>query len=284
MSLLLAALLSVQPTPAPPVEAEVPEAMPEAAPTPETTVAPKPGVGPGVAATPTPVAAPVAEPAPDTALGPGVASTPAPVVAPEPAPAVSMTYAPMQRPARDGRGLLIAGGVLTGLAAGYRIGVEAFWGTRDELPPDGAFGRWSVPTIVLTTNLGNLPLLVPGAAMLIAGSHRRGVAEGWADYEGKRVREWSRLHKAGIGLLAGGLTLWGFGRALFLSWIDLCPTNACVYGMLETTFWAGGGMAIAGGMLTAYARGYKRGARVVNIAVLPNVTPTMSGLSLTGRF
>jgi hypothetical protein len=198
--------------------------------------------------------------------------------------------APQERPAprapeRTGQGMLIAGGVLLTVGAMTRLGVEAFWWTRTELPPGDRFGRWSVPNIEVIANLGNLLFVAPGLGLLLAGEHRYGRWEAVRHRaDGSRRKDIPRLRRTGFGLLGAGLAVLVLGRALFLPWTHTCTTNACAYGLLETTYWTGAGMTVAGAAMATYARGYDRTWSKGQLKVAPLAGPGIAGLVLGGKF
>jgi hypothetical protein len=221
-------------------------------------------------------AEPISEPVAADAADPQPAEAPATTAAP--APEVRMPVAaPPARAARTGRGMLIAGGVLTGLGVLGRIGLEVFWSTAAKIVPDDPFPRWSVPNLVFLTNWNNIMFFGPGLGLLTAGAYRRGGHEARSG----RLRDARKMRAVGIGLLAGGLGLWALSRALFLPISDNC-SNRCAYTTLETTFWIGAGATFAGAAHLAYATGYQRGKPTVRVA--PGLGPGYAGLALAGRF
>ncbi|WAS90228.1 hypothetical protein [Nannocystis punicea] len=239
-------------------------AAPEAAASDE----PEPATPAAVDGTPADAATP-ATPADATATG---AMTPAAPV-PEASPG---------RKAKTGRGLLIAGGVLTGLGVVGRIALEAYWSTAAQIVPTDPFARWSTANLVFVTNWNNLMFFGPGLGLLTAGAYRRGAHEASLG----KVRDAQRMRRVGIGLLGGGLGLWVLSRALFLPIAEACPSNRCAYTTLETTFWIGAGAIFAGAAHLAYGTGYLRaGARArVRVQVAPSFGPGFGGLALAGRF
>ncbi|WP_422882930.1 hypothetical protein [Nannocystis pusilla] len=223
------------------------------------------------------------EPASPTAVdGTEAASAPAPTPA-DPVATGAVVPAPTTAPARPtraktGRGLLIAGGVLTGLGVVGRIGLEVFWSTAAQIVPTDPFARWSTANLVFVTNWNNLMFFGPGLGLLTAGAYRRGGHEAGLG----KVRDARRMRLVGIGLLSGGLGLWALSRALFLPIADACPSNRCAYTTLETTFWIGAGAIFAGAAHLAYGTGYSRAAAKVQVA--PSLGPGYAGLGLAGRF
>lgn len=203
------------------------------------------------------------------AEGPSAASASAAieVKAPQAAP---------QGRARTGRGMLIAGGVLTGLGVVGRIGLEVFWSTAARIVPTDPFARWSTANVVFLTNWNNLMFFGPGLGLLTAGAYRRGAHEARIG----EIRDTRRMRKVGIGMLSGGLGLWALSRALFLPIADACGSNRCAYTTLETTFWIGAGAIFAGAAHLAYATGYSR----ARVSVAPSFAPGLVGLGLSGRF
>lgn len=196
--------------------------------------------------------------------------------APEQSPA-RMVAGPSGRKERTGRGMLIAGGVLTGLGAVGRIALEAYWSTAAQIVPTDPFPRWSVANLVFVTNWNNVMFFGPGLGLLTAGAYRRGGHEARLG----ELRDARRMRRVGIGLLAGGLGLWALSRALFLPISDAC-SNRCAYTTLETTFWIGAGATFAGAAHLAYATGYTRARATVRAA--PALGPGLVGLALSGRF
>ncbi|MDC0675029.1 hypothetical protein [Nannocystis radixulma] len=187
------------------------------------------------------------------------------------------TTSPTAR-AKTGRGMLIAGGVLTGLGVVGRIGLEVFWSTAAQIVPTDPFGRWSTANLAFVTNWNNLMFFGPGLGLLTAGAYRRGGHEARLG----KVRDAKRMRLVGIGLLSGGLGLWALSRALFLPIADACPSNRCAYTTLETTFWIGTGAIFAGAAHLAYGTGYSKAAAKVSVA--PSLGPGFAGLGLAGRF
>lgn len=198
--------------------------------------------------------------------------------------------APIERhapraPERSGQGMLIAGGVLLTVGALYRLGVESFWWTRTELPPDDRFGRWSVPNVEVITNLGNLLLVAPGVGLLLAGEHRYGRWEAARHRaHGVRRQDIPRLRRTGLGLLGAGLAVIVLGRTLFLPWTHACTSNACAYSLLETTYWTGAGMTLAGAAMATYARSYDQTWSKGQVRLAPLAGPGLAGLVVGGRF
>lgn len=188
-------------------------------------------------------------------------------------------------PERSGQGMLIAGGVLLTVGALYRIGNEAFWGTRVELPPGDRFGRWSVRNIEVNTNLGNLLFVAPGFGLLLAGEHRYGRFEAAKHRAaGTRRHDIPRMRRAGFGLVGAGLAVLVLGRAVFLPWTRACTTNVCAYTLLETTYWAGAGMTVAGAALATYARSYERTWPLGQLRVAPMAGRGLAGIVVGGQF
>lgn len=208
------------------------------------------------------------------------AEGPSEPAAASPAPSVTASDGtaakPGQRP-RTGRGMLIAGGVLTGLGVVGRIGLEVFWGTAAQIVPTDPFPRWSVANIVFLTNWNNVMFFGPGLGLLTAGAYRRGKHQ--AELGGARNGE--RMRRVGIGMLAGGLGLWALSRALFLPISGAC-SNRCAYATLETTFWISAGAIFAGAAHLAYGTGYARNRAALRVA--PGIGPGFAGVSLAGRF
>jgi len=204
-------------------------------------------------------------------------------VASEPAPAPVVmsragppSAAPGRRP-RSGRGMLIAGGVLSGLGVVGRIGLEAFWSSAARIIPTDPFPRWSVPNVVFLTNWNNIMFFGPGLGLLSAGAYRRGrhdAAQG-------KVVDARRMRALGLGLLGGGLGLWALSRALFLPISDRC-SNRCAYTTLEATFWISAGATFAGATHLAYGSGHGRGRAPLRVA--PSFAPGFAGLAVAGRF
>jgi len=226
------------------------------------------------------LASPVAAPA-------DLGDTGAGAVAPTPATTANVASADgaIARPpaspttrAKTGRGLLIAGGVLTGLGVVGRIGLEVFWSTAAQIVPTDPFARWSTGNLVFVTNWNNLMFFGPGLGLLTAGAYRRGGHEAGLG----KPRDARRMRLVGIGLLSRGLGLWALSRALFLPIADACPSNRCAYTTLETTFWIGTGAIFAGAAHLAYGTGYSRAAAKVSVA--PSLGPGFAGLGLAGRF
>lgn len=228
------------------------------------------------------------DPAPAAADTPGAAETSAtpPADAPSPdstTPDTSATLRSIPAPPgarKTGRGLLIAGGVLTGFGVLGRIALEVYWSTAAQIVPGDPFGRWSVANVALVTNMNNVLFFGTGLGLLTAGARRRGDADAWSG----RWRDHRRMRLVGIGLLGGGLGLLALSRALFIPIADACPTNVCAYTTLETTFWIGAGATFAGAAHLAYAVGQQRSGSNVRVRVTPNLAPTFAGLALAGRF
>jgi hypothetical protein len=188
-------------------------------------------------------------------------------------------------PERSGKGMLIAGGVMLTLGGFYRLGVESFWWTRTELPPGDRFGRWSVPNVALITNLGNVLLVAPGVGLLLAGEHRYGRWEAVRHRaDGARRLDIPRLRRTGLGLLGAGLAVLVLGRSLFLPFTRVCTTNTCAYSLLESTYWAGAGMTMAGAAMMTYARGYDQTWSKGQVRVAPLASPGFAGLVVGGKF
>ncbi len=235
-----------------------------------------------LAATQPPDGEPAAtEPVATDAAAEPAAPEPPPTAAPEPPPAAP-TAAPTiaRKPsAKTGRGMLIAGGVLTGLGVVGRIALEVYWSTAAQIVPDDPFQRWSLKNLAFVTNWNNLMFFGPGLGLLTAGAYRRGRHEA----ERGEPRDARRLRLVGAGMLGGGLGLLALTRALFIPISSACPTNVCAYTTLETTFWIGAGATFAGAAHLALAAGHRRGA-TARVRVTPALTPTFAGLALAGRF
>lgn len=232
-----------------------------------------------------PATAPASEPSADLAeaeSAPPAADEPAPLPAAappaEPAPAPARKPAGPKRPA--GRGLTIAGGVLTGLGVAGRLGIDVFLATVADLRPSEPYGTWSVGAFFMATSFSNVPTLT-GIGLLGAGAYRRG------HWDGQRGRTPSRARaRLGWGLLGGGLGLWGLSRALFFPWVNVCQTNGCAYGYLETTYYASAGLAIAGLTMVTREAGLRRAddeREAGYIRITPLFGPSQ-GLALSGRF
>lgn len=214
-------------------------------------------------ASPDAPAQPAAQPAPfGPAHPPPLASAPPP-------------SAPTKR--KTGRGLLIAGSVLTGVGALGRVGLEVFWTTTAGLKPGEPFGRWSLANIAFLTNWNSVMFFGPGLGLLTAGAHRRGRD----DAARGRPLDLTRRHKLGVGLLSGGLGLFVLSRALLLPLSRACDTNACFYGAMESTFWVSAGATFVGATQLAYTRGARRGA---NISLVPSLGRGFAGLAAAGAF
>lgn len=194
--------------------------------------------------------------------------------APAPAPAPAPTTA-----VRTGRGMLIAGGVLTGLGVVGRIALEVYWSTAAQIVPGDPFQRWSLKNLAFVTNWNNLMFFGPGLGLMTAGAYRRGRHEALT---GKR-HDAARMRVVGLGMLGGGLGLLALTRALFIPISSACPTNVCAYTTLETTFWIGAGATFAGAAHLAMAAGQRRGA-AARLRVTPAFTPSFAGVALAGRF
>lgn len=177
---------------------------------------------------------------------------------------------------KTGRGMLIAGGVLTGVGVLGRIGLEVFWSTAAQLHPRAPFGMWSVPNVAFLTNWNSAMFLGPGLGLLAGGAYRRGRYEAGLG----RPRDARRMRLVGAALLGGGLGLWALTRALMLPIARACPSNACFYTTLETTFWISAGATFAGVGHLAYAQGYLRG----RIQAAPALGPGFTGLAVRGSF
>lgn len=184
-------------------------------------------------------------------------------------------------PARSGRGLLAAGGVLLGLGAVGRLAIEGFWAGPARLEPGEPFGQWSLPSIALFTSFSNV-LVVPGLVLTGFGARRHGtwrLASGAKAFDPVRTR---RTRRIGWGLLGGGLGLWALTRAVALPVLRRCETNGCAYGYLEPTLWLALGATTAGTALVGLAAGERRFER--RVAVTPTLGPGGPGLSAGGRF
>ena len=222
--------------------------------------------------------APAVEPAATAATesAPAAAAPAEPAAAPVTTP--PRTPAGRQRPA--GRGLTIAGGVLTGLGIAGRLGIDVFLATVAELRPSEAYGTWSVGAFFMATTFSNVPTLT-GLGLLGAGAYRRG------HWDGQRGRAPSPARvRLGWGLLGGGLGLWGLSRALFFPWVNACQTNGCAYGYLETTYYASAGLALAGLTMVTREAGLRRAAHEREagyIHIAPLFGPSQ-GIALSGRF
>lgn len=218
----------------------------------------------------------VAEP---TAAPPDASTTAAPAPAPaaEPPAPTAITIQPLPK---SGRGMLIAGGVLTGLGVVGRIALEVYWSTAAQIVPSDPFQRWSLKDLAFVTNWNNLMFFAPGLGLMTAGAHRRG----YYDVARGHRRDARRMRLVGLGMLGGGLGLLALTRALFVPIADACPSNSCAYTYLETTFWIGAGATFAGAAHLAYAAGQRRGGPVARVRVAPSLSPTFAGFTLAGRF
>lgn len=207
-------------------------------------------------------------------VGGDLPTSEAPAPSPAPSPA---TRQPVASP-RAGRGLTIAGAVLSGIGLAGRVGIDVFLATAAGLHPRDPYGRWSVGPFFMATAFFNAPTLA-GVGLLAGGAHRKGRAEGALGLAPDR-----RRRRLGIGLLGGGLGLWGLTRALFLPWTRGCESNACAYAYLESSYFISAGAVIAGSMLVARETGRRRGLDDHQIAVTPLIGPGAQGLALSGRF
>lgn len=201
----------------------------------------------------------------------------APSFAPRPAVPLPTAAQPVKA-TKTGRGMLIAGGVLTGVGVLGRIGLEVFWSTAAQLHPGSPFGTWSLANIAFLTNWNSAMFFGPGLGLLAGGAYRRGRHEAGRG----TVRDARQIRRLGIGLLGGGLGLWALTRALMLPIANSCGSNACFYTTLESTFWISAGATFAGAAHLAYAQGYLRGAARVRVA--PSLTPSFAGFAVSGRF
>lgn len=207
----------------------------------------------------------------DAPLGPPVSREVIPVPPAPPRP---------RRKEKSGRGMLIAGGVLLGLGSTFRAGIEGFWAGPAQLEAGEPFGRWSIPSIVFFTSFANT-FVVPGLALAGIGARRRGRwrhDRGLSDPDGARLK-W----RVGWGLLGGGLATWAITRAVAIPVLRSCETNGCAYGYLESTLWAGLGLAVPGVILVGLAAG-ERGRRPRRISAAPLLGPRSAGVTFGGRF
>ena len=85
-------------------------------------------------------------------------------------------------------------------------------------------------------------------------------------------------------MLGAGLAALVLGRSLFIPWTHTCTTNACAYTWLETSYWAGAGMTVAGAAMATYARAYERTGSKGQLRVAPLAGPGLAGLVVGGRF
>jgi hypothetical protein len=195
-------------------------------------------------------------------------------------------------PARSGRGMLAAGGVLLALGAVGRLAIEGFWAGPARLEPGEPFGQWSIPNIAFFTSFSNV-LVVPGLVLTGFGARRHGtwrLASGATDRNlGLKCRDLGRKCRShiiggriGWGLLGGGLGLWAVTRALALPVLHRCETNGCAYGYLESTFWLSLGATVSGTALVGLSAGERRFER--SVAVTPMLGPGGRGLAVGGRF
>ena len=179
---------------------------------------------------------------------------------------------------RDGRAMLVAGGLLTGAGVLGRVGLEVFWRTTAGLEPGAPFGKWSLANIAFVTNWNSAMFLGPGLGLLAGGMYRRARHDALPG-RGQAAR---RMRRVGVGLLGGGLGLWVLTRAVMLPIADACGSNACFYGTLESTFWIGTAATFTGALHLAYAQGHLRGASRVQLA--PSLGMGFTGLTVSGRF
>ncbi|MCX4243717.1 hypothetical protein [Paraliomyxa miuraensis] len=184
-------------------------------------------------------------------------------------------------PARSGRRMLAAGGVLLGLGAVGRMAIGGFWAGPARLRPSEPFGQWSIPNIAFFTVFSNV-LVVPGLVLTGFGSRRYGA---WRVASGARPEDAARTdrrRKLGLGLLGSGLSLWVVSRAAALPVLRACQTNGCAYGFVESTFWLGLGLTTSGAVLSGLAAGERRATG--RLAVTPTLGPSGRGLAVGGRF
>ncbi|MCA9720579.1 MAG: hypothetical protein KC468_38305 [Myxococcales bacterium] len=196
---------------------------------------------------------------------------------------------------RRGVGMLASGAALTGLGVAGRVALEVFWGAVVGLKPGDPFQRTSTGNIILLTNMNNV-LVASGLGLMSGGLHRRGFYDGRvhrprslaADDAGlahdERAR-YEKLRRDGIIVLTLGAALWGSTRGIFLSVVNACETNACVYGYLESTYWVTATMIHAGAGMLAYSSGRLRAShgRRARWALAPMLGPAR-GLSVAGSF
>lgn len=200
------------------------------------------------------------------------------------APVDGQDFAPApvaQRPAerrRSGRGLLAAGGTLLGLGVVGRIAIEGFWVGPAGLEPHEPFGEWSIPGIALFTTFANV-LVVPGIVLTGVGAarlgHSRAASPSW------RPRPWQgpAARRVGWVVLGTGVGLWAATRLLAVPILHSCPTNACAYGYLESTYWLALGATVAGAVVVGL-----NPSGPPRVAVTPWLGRHARGLALGGRF
>ncbi len=207
------------------------------------------------------------------------------------APMSRMAYGPHVIPPR-GVGMLTSGAVLAGLGVAGRVALEVYWGAVVGLEPSDPFQKTSTRNIILLTNVNNV-FVVSGLGLLAGGLYRRGLHDGMqrprplADKATTKAR-FEKMRRDGVIILTLGAALWGSTRGIFLGIANDCSTNGCVYGYLESTYWATAIMVHVGAGMLAYSSGRLRADRGREQARFRwTLTPMLGrarGLGVAGSF
>lgn len=265
--------LAPAPTEAPP-SAEVPAPADEAPPL--QSVVPRPAEEPAsepVEPAPEPVEPVVTEPV--VVEAPPENATTLPVLAPpEPPPVIQPAPNVPIPPRYDGRGMLIAAGVVGGV--GFLLkGLATITAARN---PELAVG------VLVSGGIFYNPLIGTALGLTAGGMVRRGRVEAHGEffYEGS-TPTLQRRFGLGWGLFGGGFALWGVTRVLGATCDGTCTTAAW-----ELGYYGSLAMTIPGAIFGGYASGYRNYERkfrhLANVSVTPLAHRNGWGLSLSGQF
>ncbi len=192
----------------------------------------------------------------------------------------------------SGVGMLTSGAILAGLGVGGRVAMEVYWGAVVGLKPSDPFQKSSIRNIILLTNINNV-FVVSGLGLLTGGLYRRGLYDGMhrprpLDDKAPTTARYEKMRRDGAIILTLGAALWGSTRGIFLGIANDCTSNGCVYGYLESTYWATAIMVHVGAGMLAYSSGRLRADRGRERARIRwTLTPMLGrarGLGVAGSF
>lgn len=222
-----------------------------------------------------PLAEPVTEPvAPEVAPAPVIGAVPPPQVAVEVVPPASLRP---PEPQRDGRGFLIAAGVMGAInvgLAGARLGLQLGESTAEH-----------EQTRLILTAVATPIDLAAGIGLAAAGGYRRGQRDAWrTTYEGQPKLQAKAFKYSGAILLVMGVVGWA---SAWTPWHGDPSLDARGSGTLLVES-LGSLLLMSGSGLLAYGVSWERHAmkyaRTLRVGVRPAMSPGFAGLAVHGRF